>query len=60
MLSFELGFVSAAAIYSGDDNMRGLSGATVGIRLTGYCLKHPEDNITDAARLFFNSRGGRE
>jgi hypothetical protein len=60
-LSYVLGFVSGAAIFSGEDKMHDFkSNFDVAKAVKTYCSAHPEDQLVKAARWRFSTRGGLE
>jgi hypothetical protein len=58
--NYVLGYISAAAIYSGNNNLRNLTGADILNYINTYCHAHPEDTIRRAADQLFHTRAGRE
>ena len=58
--SYVFGFVSAAAIFSGDNNLGDLSGDDVVAYMKRYCAAHPEITMEKAARDLFNTHAGRQ
>nr|WP_294516082.1 hypothetical protein [uncultured Rhodopila sp.] len=59
IVNYVLGFVSGAAVYSGKDNLRGLSAGDVSGYMTRYCRAHPEETIRIAVANLFDSWAGR-
>ena len=60
-LSYVLGFVSGAAIFSGDDRMTDFKNAfDIGNAIKRYCTAHPEDELIKAARWLWKTKGGQE
>jgi hypothetical protein len=56
--NFVFGYISAAAIYSDNDNMKGKTELDIRGDFARYCRGHPEDAIEKAAKWLFDTRGG--
>jgi hypothetical protein len=59
-INYIYGYISAAAIFSGKDNLRGLSVEDIINYVNRYCRAHPEDTILRAADQLFETRAGRQ
>jgi hypothetical protein len=54
------GYLTAAAVYAGNDGMRGISVDETKGYIARYCGAHPEDMISKAADTLFESQAGRK
>lgn len=58
--SYIIGFVSAAALYSRQDNMHGLNITEMIGYVDSYCKDHPDDPFWKAAKALFDNKAGRK
>ncbi len=58
--SYIIGFVSAAALFSRQDNMHGLNINDMIGYVDSYCKSHPDDPFWKAVKALFDSKGGRK
>jgi hypothetical protein len=59
-INYVFGYITAAAIYSGKDTLRGLTDDDFNQYIDRYCTAHPEDTITKAADKLFETKAGRQ
>lgn len=58
-IAYVWGYVSAAAIYSGRDNLREVDGNETKPYIERYCKAHPENTTKKVADDLFESGAGR-